>query len=205
MNPEDLKSSAGAAAKIWIEGLQRLGLPPDSGLKEIQAAYKRLVLKYHPDVNCSGSAPERFREIAETYGRLLAIHRQSETRARKYLGELSADPRLKNMSVSELGLRLSYSSSPAVRTASAYLLGKHSGLEVRELLVKAAGDSEEQVRVTALEALGRVGSPADFLRCVPRPGRASHGVMGVFIHSAWRVWSRALRMKCRSNAAEAAR
>ncbi len=47
-----------------------LGVEPDATLEQIKKAYRRLAKRYHPDVNNSGDAAERFREITEAYDTL---------------------------------------------------------------------------------------------------------------------------------------
>jgi molecular chaperone DnaJ len=44
-----------------------LGVDPNATKSEIQKAYRRLVLKYHPDRNKSSDAEEKFKEISEAY------------------------------------------------------------------------------------------------------------------------------------------
>ncbi len=44
-----------------------LGVPKNATQEEIKRAYKRLARKYHPDVNKSPEAEERFKEINEAY------------------------------------------------------------------------------------------------------------------------------------------
>ena len=45
-----------------------LGIPETSSLEEAKSAYKKLVLKHHPDVSKSQETSDRFREITEAYG-----------------------------------------------------------------------------------------------------------------------------------------
>ena len=47
-----------------------LGVQPDATLAQIKTAYRRLAKQYHPDVNNSPDAAERFREITEAYDTL---------------------------------------------------------------------------------------------------------------------------------------
>ena len=47
-----------------------LGVAPDAPLADIKKAYRRLAKQYHPDVNASSDAAERFREITEAYDTL---------------------------------------------------------------------------------------------------------------------------------------
>jgi DnaJ-class molecular chaperone len=44
-----------------------LGLRKGASKKEIQEAYRRLALLFHPDRNKDGNAEERFKEISEAY------------------------------------------------------------------------------------------------------------------------------------------
>jgi DnaJ-class molecular chaperone len=44
-----------------------LGVPRTAGEKEIRTAYRRLARKYHPDLNKSAQAEERFKEVAEAF------------------------------------------------------------------------------------------------------------------------------------------
>ncbi len=48
-----------------------LGLRPGSTRAQIRRAYRRLALRYHPDVNKEPGAEERFKSINEAYGRLM--------------------------------------------------------------------------------------------------------------------------------------
>ena len=47
-----------------------LGVPPDATTAQIKSAYRKLAKQYHPDVNDSPDAAERFREITEAYDTL---------------------------------------------------------------------------------------------------------------------------------------
>jgi len=44
-----------------------LGVAHDADQKEIKKAYRRLALKYHPDLNKEPGAAERFAQISEAY------------------------------------------------------------------------------------------------------------------------------------------
>ena len=45
-----------------------LGVAPDASDKEIRRAFRKLALKYHPDLNRDVEAAKRFKEIYEAYG-----------------------------------------------------------------------------------------------------------------------------------------
>jgi molecular chaperone DnaJ len=44
-----------------------LGVSKDAKKEDIKRAYRRLVKKYHPDVNKEADAEEKFKEIQEAY------------------------------------------------------------------------------------------------------------------------------------------
>ena len=46
----------------WREPSEVLGLPRGAPRHEVKAAFRRLALLYHPDVDSSPAAAERFRE-----------------------------------------------------------------------------------------------------------------------------------------------
>jgi len=48
-----------------------LGLKPGATIDEVKRAYRRLARKYHPDVNKSPEAREKFREITEAYNQIV--------------------------------------------------------------------------------------------------------------------------------------
>ena len=47
-----------------------LGIPITATLQEVKAAYRRMALRYHPDINKSRDAEARMKEINEAYERL---------------------------------------------------------------------------------------------------------------------------------------
>lgn len=46
---------------------ETLGVPRDASENDIRAAYRKLVRKYHPDVNNEPDAEDRFKQVAEAY------------------------------------------------------------------------------------------------------------------------------------------
>ena len=53
--------------------------------QEIRRAFRRLALKYHPDVNKDADAEDRFKEIYEAYQALLEITKPSRQKAEREL------------------------------------------------------------------------------------------------------------------------
>lgn len=71
---------------------QVLELPPDFTIDELKQAYRRLAKKYHPDINKSRNAHEKFIEINEAYEVLLhQITYASNTQATQPAGQTQYD------------------------------------------------------------------------------------------------------------------
>jgi curved DNA-binding protein CbpA len=161
----------------WTEDLRRLGLPPEATWKEVESRYHKLTLSLHPDVNPARTAADRFRRITAAYQRLSALREERGPDAAEDLLRLGEDPRIGSLPAQELALRLRYSSSARVRAAAALLLGgaqgKSQGRDTRRVLRAALHDPEMRVRAAALDALGRVGRPADLPALLPAAARRS--------------------------------
>ena len=52
------------------ESYRRLGLKPGASERQVKAAFRKLALKYHPDLNNSKGAKRTFQEIKEAYDTL---------------------------------------------------------------------------------------------------------------------------------------
>ncbi|MGB0175969.1 MAG: J domain-containing protein, partial [Owenweeksia sp.] len=55
-----------------------LGLEPGAGKEDIKKAYRKLAMKYHPDVNPGDEAREKFMEVLEAYEYLTGIRRYQQ-------------------------------------------------------------------------------------------------------------------------------
>uniref|UniRef100_A0ACD5ZU81 Uncharacterized protein n=1 Tax=Avena sativa TaxID=4498 RepID=A0ACD5ZU81_AVESA len=64
-----------------------LGVPPSAAPADIKRAYRRLALKYHPDVNKEANAQEKFLRIKHAYNTLM----NSESRS-KYASSSGSSP-----------------------------------------------------------------------------------------------------------------
>jgi len=88
---------------------------------------------------------------------------------------------------------MQYSSSPNVRSTAAYLLGKLGGIENRRMLLQASRDSDDTVRLAALESLAEVGIPGDLIGFIPLLGHPDRHRAKIFFRSAKRIWRRRLQ------------
>ena len=141
----------------WYRCTRVLGLRHEAGLNEIQAAYRRLVLRYHPDINHTVKAPGRFREIVEAYGTILDYVRKSTNNSgREMFTSVKKDPVVKKMKFEELENRFKYSSSPQLRTSVLAALEMYGDERTKKLLFGAIRDKDENVQLTALRILEKV-------------------------------------------------
>lgn len=53
---------------------QILGVPENAGINEIKDAFRRRAKEYHPDINKSEGAHEKFIDISEAYSYLMDLH-----------------------------------------------------------------------------------------------------------------------------------
>jgi hypothetical protein len=164
------------AGQEWKQCVGELGLPVEVDWELIQARYRQLVLAFHPDVNPAPGAAERFRRIAAAYERLSSLEQQRRLSSPQELARLCEDPKIRQLPVAELGMRLRYSGSANVRAAAACVLGSMGSREARRYLVSARGDGEATVRRLVVEALGNSGGLGELLRVLPAVDRQTAGM-----------------------------
>ena len=64
-----------------------LGVDENAELKEIKKAYRKMALKFYPDMNAAADAEEKFKEVAEAYEVLKDKNQRAEyDELRKYGG-----------------------------------------------------------------------------------------------------------------------
>ena len=66
---------AEAMAATLMRCYQVLQLPPNASKRDIGRNYRQLAKKYHPDVNSSPAAEEKFKELARAYEMLKKLGR----------------------------------------------------------------------------------------------------------------------------------
>ncbi len=139
-----------------------LGLSPGAVLIDIQNAYRKLVLKYHPDVNHEITAPERFREVVAAYSALIERWQaRLETTSEELFEKVKEDPVIKEMTFEELEKRLKYSSSSLMRVGALIALGAQDGEKAKRLIFDYLKDKDEGVRLAALKVLGKICDARD--------------------------------------------
>lgn len=82
-----VRAGAGDGGRRRESPYEVLGVAPSAAPAEIKRAYRRLALKYHPDVNKETNAQEKFLRIKHAYNTLM----NSESRS-KYTSSSSSSP-----------------------------------------------------------------------------------------------------------------
>jgi O-acetylhomoserine/O-acetylserine sulfhydrylase-like pyridoxal-dependent enzyme len=134
----------------WRRNLHVLGLEEEVTFSDIQSAYRKLVMKYHPDVNKDINAPKHFRVIVEAYGTLLEMRKhQHQSSYEELMRRMNKDPMIKHLSYHELENRLNYSSSTNTRVSALIALGMKDDEGAKKIIVKALFDRDASVRDAA--------------------------------------------------------
>ena len=145
--------------------IEVLEVSPEADLLDIQNAYRKLVLKYHPDLNHEITAAERFREVVTAYTALIERWRtRSAITCDKMFEKVQEDPVIKGMTFEELENRLKYSSSPRMRVGALIALGMQGGKKAKRLIFDYLKDKDEGVRLAALNVLGKICDAKDLLK-----------------------------------------
>jgi hypothetical protein len=147
-----------------------LGLNRDCTREEIKSAYHRLAKQYHPDVNKSPGAAEKFRKISEAYEYLIKVRDGEQPDIPEYRGNGSGSGRAATgggsranglRPVEEIIAALNSQDREVVR-AAVEALGSRRFLEnsgVINILIGYLRSSDVALRRSAITALGRLGNP----------------------------------------------
>ena len=156
--------------ELYHRYLQKLGLTPEANIEDVKKAYRRLVLKYHPDLNPRGSAIRRFREIVEAYGWI--IEKLKYPPERKSLIDLiREDEKMKNLSADELWLRFKYSKKPEVRRIAIIALSLKNNDKSKMYLLQALGDYDKNIVYSVVNSLCELYTLSDLpmiIKSIPK-------------------------------------
>jgi hypothetical protein len=152
-----------------IDRYSILGLDRDCTRDEIKSAYHRLAKQYHPDVNRSPGAPEKFRQISEAYEYLIKVRDGEQPDVPGYPGSASGAGRAAAGGGRAYGIRpieeiiaaLNSDDSAVVRAAIEALGSRrfHENQGVIAILTGYLHSPVVELRRSAVTALGRLGNP----------------------------------------------
>lgn len=149
-----------------------LGLKPGASLEEVKRAYHKLVKKYHPDVDRSPQAAEKFKRINQAYQNLIKKAKEKRKVSPPGLKDLlrgvlillkeriKTDPLLAKLSSEEIVQRLKYSTNWHVkREAVKILLVRKDMKGFPEVLNLLRGKCPQDFVKWALRYVGEIGAP----------------------------------------------
>jgi curved DNA-binding protein len=165
-----------------------LGVDRDASRQEIQAAYRRLARRYHPDLNADPAAEERFKQINEAYAALSGAahltHNSTATGARSDAGVPQAGARRVRVHTGGTWVRASGSGRRRgedhtvdieITVEEAYVGGRRkitistpAGPVVREVTFPPGAADDTRIRLAGLGGAGRGGGPDGDLYLVVR-------------------------------------
>lgn len=153
-----------------IDHYSILSLDRDCTREEIKSAYHRLAKQYHPDVNKSPGASEKFRQISEAYEYLIKVRDGEVPDVPGYMGHDSGAGRAATDGGRRPGIRpveeiiasLKSEDSAVVRAAVEALGSRrfYDNTGVLAILTGYLGSVDIALRRSAVTALGRLGNPA---------------------------------------------
>lgn len=151
-----------------IDHYSILSLDRDCTRDEIKSAYHRLAKQYHPDVNKSPGASEKFRQISEAYEYLIKVRDGEVPDLPGYpdsAGRAAADGGARPFGVrpvEEIIASLKSEDSAVVRAAVEALGSRrfYDNTGVLAILTGYLNSADVALRRSAVTALGRLGNPA---------------------------------------------
>lgn len=159
------------------EALRILGLPEGAGLDQVKSAFRKLAKSFHPDLNRTPGANDRFTAIAEAYSVLeswgrtnrtnrTTTGRASSSRARKTTKSSAPKPssarheEARAASVEQvysLGQILVSSSLPDLRVFAAQNLGSTGRKMAYAFLKHGMYDRDRRVVLASIRSVGHLG------------------------------------------------
>ena len=161
----------------WTASLQVLGLSGGVTRAQIQAAYRRLAMAFHPDLNREGA--RRFREATEAYRTLEELWRMREAGESADLFQaVLLDPLFAKIGTGRLKSRLRDCPLWQVRASAAAALGLRGEERIEEALAAARRDPEARVRAAARRVLAQLSGPRDLGRLLRGRARGAFQPLG---------------------------
>jgi hypothetical protein len=154
-----------------IDHYSILGLDRDCTRDEIKNAYHRLAKQYHPDINKSPGAPEKFRQISESYEYLIKVRDGEQPDVPGYPGSYGGAGRAAAdgggrpyglRPIEEIIASLKSGDRDVVRAAVDALGSRrfYDNSGVLAILTGYLGSPDVALRRSAVTALGRLGNLA---------------------------------------------
>jgi hypothetical protein len=154
-----------------IDHYSILGLDRDCPREEIKSAYHRLAKQYHPDINKSPGAPEKFRMISEAYEYLIKVREGEQPDIPEYESDGSNGGRAATdrgsrtnglRPIEEIIAALNSQDQDVVRAAVEALGTRrfYDNNGVINILISYLRSPDVVLRRSAITALGRLGNPA---------------------------------------------
>jgi hypothetical protein len=134
--------------------LSILGLGPGAGDEDIRTAYRRLVMRYHPDSSADPSTARRFERIVRAY-KILTTRQVDQPPVRSPVCRSIADAR---GDLFALGKIIASDPDPRKRAQAARELGLSGRSAAYVFLRPALYDVSESVAITAVRAAALIGS-----------------------------------------------
>jgi len=161
----------------WTAGLRVLGLSGAATRAQIQAAYRRLALAFHPDLNREGA--RRFREATDAYRTLEELGRMREAgESADIFQAVLLDPLFARIGTGRLKSRLRDCPLWQVRASAAAALGLRGEERIEEALAAARRDPEARVRDAARRVLAQLSGPRDLGRLLRGLARGAFQPLG---------------------------
>ncbi|MGO8694613.1 MAG: DnaJ domain-containing protein [Rectinemataceae bacterium] len=146
-----------AKSTAYGDSLAVLGLAPGAAEDDIRRAYRRLVMRYHPDASGNPGTTRQFSRIVRAY-KVLTARRGSPERFRSGLSERYRRVLEAGEDLFALGQVLASEPDAGARTAAVTRLGLSGRSAAYVFLRRALYDPTEEVRLAAVRAVALLDS-----------------------------------------------